>query len=106
MTQIFSMVIGRTGITHKATHTFEKNEASFKFKPTKAMAPLSQLIVYSIHPTGEVIYDIIPMSFDMKFTTKVSFSNLISNGYLRFTSADDDVIVTFLLSFFLEMLNI
>jgi Alpha-2-macroglobulin bait region domain len=71
--ELFSIVIGRSGIVHSETHP-EPNSENFEFllKLTKEMAPSSQLIVYYMQPTGEIIYDSIKLQLEQLSENTVS----------------------------------
>jgi Alpha-2-macroglobulin bait region domain len=53
------LVVGRSGIVYTDVQETEKDEffLDLAIKPTKEMGPSSQLLVYYIQSTGEIIYD-------------------------------------------------
>lgn len=55
---VFSVVISRSGIVNSATHEIlDSRSFTFPLRLTADMAPSSQLLVYYMQPTGEMIYD-------------------------------------------------
>lgn len=79
--ELYSIVIGRTGLVHHAKHTDFKNRGDedsknytmkFDIKSNNWMAPKSNLIVYYIQTTGEIVYDRIQMTFDTPLPNNVS----------------------------------
>jgi Alpha-2-macroglobulin bait region domain len=74
--EVFSIVIGRSGIIHSETHA-DPFSTSFPITITltKEMAPSSQLIVYYMQPSGEIVYDNIKLELEQPSENKVSNCN-------------------------------
>lgn len=62
--EINSIVIGRIGIVDHQTHqSFKDGKFTINIKTSQWMTPLCHLIVYYIHPSGEIVYDMIKIEF-------------------------------------------
>lgn len=67
------IVIGRTGIILADSQNFYLNTYNFdiKFEATTWMVPEVQVLVYYIHFTGEIIYDVVKIVFENGLPNRV-----------------------------------
>jgi len=70
-----SIVIGRTGVIHNATHKPKDGATTytFSFKATPWMMPKASVIVYFTHRSGELVYDRVELNFKHQLPNDVSF---------------------------------
>jgi Alpha-2-macroglobulin bait region domain len=73
---LYSVVIGRTGIVHNIVHKLTKKQIDdkkmqFDFTATSWMVPSANVIVYYIQDNGEIIYDKIQIDFDSDMPNNV-----------------------------------
>lgn len=79
-TDIYSLVVGRTGIIHHTKHEeFDDGFLKFNIKTSNDMAPSSQLIVYYFQLSGEIVYDIVSLDFEILMTNELNLK-LSSNS--------------------------
>jgi len=70
---LHSIVIGRTGVIHNATHKPNfKKQYTLKFQATPWMMPKASVIVYYMHVTGELVYDRVELNFNNQLPNYVS----------------------------------
>jgi hypothetical protein len=73
---LYSLVIGQTGIIYNERHDgMTDGRLKVIFKTVNQMAPLSYFVIYYIHISGEIIYDMLPLTFKTKLTNHVSIFN-------------------------------
>lgn len=79
MNNIFIIIIGKSGIIESRKHDAEDDVMfSLGFKVTPEMLPSSNLIVYYIQPSGEVVFNQLKLEFDDLLGNYVSvFSNIL-----------------------------
>jgi hypothetical protein len=74
MNDVFSVLIGKQGIIQNLTHNAEnKFSIVLNFKVTPEMLPTSNLIVYYIQPSGDVVFNQLKLKFDEILGNNVSF---------------------------------
>jgi hypothetical protein len=78
MTEMHYIVVGKTEIIRSETISdlSERQEVEFSFRATDAMSPQSNVLIYFVHSTGEIIFDQLELSFSRKLKTDVSLSYL------------------------------
>lgn len=85
MAEVFSIFVGKNGIIQSQKHKVDNNKAILNFVVTHAMLPSSNLIVYYIQSTGEVIFNQLKLEFGEILENFVSiFQFLTSLTVLNF----------------------
>lgn len=68
---IFSVLIGRSGIIQHTTHVSYDYKINLDILVTAQMAPVSYLVVYFIYYFGEVVYDQIEIDVEPTIANQV-----------------------------------
>lgn len=76
--RMYSLITGRSGIIHHQSHDFEEEMTEFNLtipispEMLSSVIPISNLIVYCIHPYGEIIFSQMTLQFEDLLANDVS----------------------------------